>query len=322
MRFALFGTVALCACLPVESTKLAGFVNTRTDVDYVASITKDIRDMEENCVLNNQIAAETIYIVGKNSPYGDRPGLRSLQRLGQGHSGPNSTNVDPTYAFQINGLTNGDLNQMEEKSISQFADDYIMTAFNAGDCFGAVEAVKITTLWIQAAHMLWDGLMLCAADSVGQKQRERIDSFIAIWIGSLQANLGDQDGHSPYSMAQKAGSLFGDSYIVRANLKIMEAYENLAGYLSFEDSCSSNSNTVSKMWAMINKITSYMLIPQIQLLIDALYEEDQTAVRLYGSIVVPQLSQCRYSTYTYLRKAIMDDDIDSREFSKIFLCFD
>jgi len=320
MRFALLAIAALCACLPVESTTLAGFVNTRTDVDYVASIAKDIRDMSENCMYNNKIAAETIYIVGKNSPFGDRPGLRSLQRLGQGLSGPNSTYVDPTYAFQINGLTNGDLSRMEEKSISHFADDYITTAFKAGDCFRAVEAVKATTLWMQAAHMLWDGLMLCASDTstVGQKYRENIDSFIALWIGSLQTTLGDQDGHSLYSMTQKAGSMFGDSYIARANLKIMEAYENLAGDLSFEDSCSSTSNTVPKMWAAINKITSYMLIPQMQLLIDALYEEDQTAVRLYGSIVVPQLSQCRHSTYTYLKKAIIDDDIDSREFSKIF----
>jgi len=323
MRLGLFGSTVLCAS-SVVSTKLGGFVTTRTDVDYVANIVKDLRDMTENCESGNNMAAETIYMVGKHSPYGDKPGLRSLQNFGKGLSGPNTTYIDPTYAFQMYGLTHGDLSQMQDKSISQFADDYIMRAFKEGKCFHAVEAAKVMILWMQSAHLLWDGLKVCAADSktnitVDQdKYRVNADNFIAMWMGSLQSSLIIQDGFSLYSMAQKAGLLFGEKHISLANLRIMEAYEDLSAVLSYADACTPVSNTVRKMWVLNNKIVNLMLLPQMQLLIDALYEEDQTAVRLYGSIVVPQLSQCRHSTYAYLKTAIMVNDIDNRDFAKIY----
>jgi len=325
MKFFLFVITIVCTCCTVGGTALMGLINTRTDVQHVADIVKDIRDMSENCHIGDIIAAETIYMVGKNSPYGDKPGLRSLQNFGQ-ETSPNITAMmNPSFAFQMYGLTGGDLDRIQDQSIISFADEYARRAFNEGECFQAVDASGIMSLWMQTSHLLWDVFLTCAADSgtgvstENSKYYYLLDSFIAMWVGSLQSATDSLDGHSLYTVAQKADRLFrNEKSIAHANVKIMESYQDMYSYLSLTQACSADPDTAMKIWHLSNEIMSFMMVPLIQLLIHSLYEEDQSAVKMYGSMVVPQLSQCRYSTYTYLQKAILENEIDSREFKKVY----
>jgi len=280
--------------------------------------------MSENCHrLKDKIAAETIYMVGKNSPFGDRPGLHSLQNFGHGKTEPiMSKAMDPAFAFQIYGLADG--NTSNFKSYISFAHDTVMRAFNDDDCDLAVETALIMTLWMKAAHSLWDGFFSCAADSDSGSKSDNskyfffVDSFIAVWVGSLQSATNTVDGYSLYSATQKAAQLFRTGIVALANSKILDLYEVLGTILSETDACTSGSDTAMKIWRVNNEMMSLMMVPLIQLLIDSLYEENEAYVRLYGSMVVPQLSQCRHSTYIYLKESILENEIDGREFKNIY----
>jgi hypothetical protein len=52
-----------------------------------------------------------------------------------------------------------------------------------------------------------------------------------------------------------------------------------------------------------------MMIPLLQLLIDALMQQDIERVKLHALAVVPQVSQCRPSVYKRLKEELLGDSI-------------
>ncbi len=127
-------------------------------------------------------------------------------------------------------------------------------------------------------------------------------------------------GHSLYSDANILGNFFGTKNVgsgASVNWSIVHAYESLSGTLSNDDSCSQYSNSIEAMWPVVVQLLGQMMIPQIQSLIKYMLDEDTDMVNIHSRIVVPQLSQCRYSDYEFLKDALIDNVYNPEKFHAI-----
>ena len=61
-----------------------------------------------------------------------------------------------------------------------------------------------------------------------------------------------------------------------------------------------------------------MLVPMMQHLLKAMIEQDPETVRLYATIVVPQTSQCRTSTFELLKARLLDRPYDIKDFVVVY----
>ena len=83
-----------------EGTNLVGTTITRSDIYDHAAITMDLRDMTNYCDQGNLDRARDIYLNGKNAKF-------SLYSLANKYD---HLDDDITFAFQMYGLTEGDVN--------------------------------------------------------------------------------------------------------------------------------------------------------------------------------------------------------------------
>ncbi len=144
--------------------------------------------------------------------------------------------------------------------------------------------------------------------------------FAAYWVGAVQDTVEGTNGHSLYSDANFVGNFFGTNNIgsgASVNWNIIHSYESLSGTLSNDDSCSIYSDSIEAMWPVVMQLHGQMMIPQIQSLIMYMLEEDIDMVNIHSRIVVPQLSQCRYSDYEYLKDALIDNVYNPEKFHAI-----
>jgi len=307
------------------ATNLASSIKTRTNVHSFAEFGYDLRDMKANCDLNDIRDAVDIYRNGKNAKDGETT-FRSLKKCS---TIANSADYlfEPTFAFQMYGLAGGSVeNYMNHAT---FADDYVEQFFsdnNGISCHYAVEAALNLNLWTHAAHKLWQGSETCAKVEQGQLNLEAAgidfipyyDQFLAMWIGFGQKDLGTSKGHSLYANAQKIGDKFGTtSPQSSVNTNILSLYERASGLLS--TGCSNNltNDAANGLWKINTQIISQMMIPHIQHLIEAMKMNDSLRVKLYATIVLPQMSQCRRSTFNLLKKELLDQDFHLLKFSTL-----
>jgi len=301
-----------------EGTKLVGNTITRTDISSLADIAKDVRDMDTYCSESNVEQARDIYKDGKYGEY-------SLRYLAT-HA--HHINNDLTFAFQMYGLSGG--KPEDAANYELFASQYIDKLFDEGNCGPAVLASLELTLWMHVSYVNWDLLRSCsiAADPEFDNLAAGVDNLpgkadqiVAYWVGSLQDAPDGTDGYSLYSKANIAGANFGTNVFSgsRANKNILDAYEVISGILSQEDACTSDFTklkTSEALWPALVDISRQMLVPQIQQLIYAMLEENYDGVGIHARIVVPQLSQCRYSNYKFLKEVLLDNPYDSSNFHK------
>jgi len=320
-------------------------VVTRTDVEYLADLTLDIRDMTQAMAKDGgSKEALEIYVDGLNSE--QTVGRKfKLMQLSTDLNSMEITKATPSYLFHLFGLSDRsiDLNRLAERGL--YADNYVRNAIISNDAL-APKAALILNMWMYAAHLLYDGVMTCQkkleADNPSQFDLKGggLDEFIALWIGTGQ-NPGSLGGYGLYALAEEADQLFdagadedldfGDGTFVESfvNYHIKLLYQEGATLLSLDGVCTKeNPESAKRLWSVVSRILSQMKIPLLQMLINSVLEEDKEATMLYANAVVPQASQCRASTYKRLKTYLMTDnprfdkiEVILRDLYNIFSCF-
>lgn len=293
-----------------EGTNLVGTTITRNDIYDHAAITMDLRDMTNRCDQGDLEGARDIYQNGKNAKF-------SLYTLAthQDH-----LDDDITFAFQMYGLTEGDVIDGLSSNERYFSSKYVEKLFNDDECILAVEASRALILWMHTAHRTWKIIQDCRihADpyydndySGVSNMLEKSDEMIAYWVGGIQGK--DMNGITGYSLFSDANEMAEEFSTVThtkngafANWNILYAYEGLSGILSSETACNANTNTIAALWPIAIQAVNQMMIPQFQHLVKAIVDEDVGRIGIYARIVVPQVSQCRPSDYSFLKKHLLD----------------
>eukprot|EP00814_Leptocylindrus_danicus_P009713 CAMPEP_0116007352 /NCGR_PEP_ID=MMETSP0321-20121206/2251_1 /TAXON_ID=163516 /ORGANISM="Leptocylindrus danicus var. danicus, Strain B650" /LENGTH=764 /DNA_ID=CAMNT_0003476037 /DNA_START=21 /DNA_END=2316 /DNA_ORIENTATION=- len=316
----------------VKGTILGGgIVSTYTDVQPQADIALDLRDMEDllssssNDALKDIEEAKEIYFSGKHSAVDDTvqpPVMRSLFQMSADTINGEFRSQrmhEPTYLFHIHGLRNeaeqtGN-NYLYAVVYKSFFDDVSNPAL-------AVESAVALNLWMFVSHEIYDAIEDCKAASVeinrevgltrNDHAAHALDEAIAYWIGTGQDG-GRNRGHALYSLAQRAGELFGtnvDGGEAKVNTEIIELYHEGRSVLAFSDSCtgSENDDALARLHSVANRIHARMMIPLMQMLIHGMREQDIGRVGIYARAVVPQISACSESRYQFLKSTLIDND--------------
>ena len=299
-----------------EGMVLVGNLITRTDVSDIADMALDIRDMRAMCDVGDIDGALAVFRDGENSEF-------SLKQLVYSER---YTNSDFTFAFQMYGLSGA--KPADHDQFTTFSADYVEKLFEDGKCKTAVAAAQNIALWMHIASVSWNILHSCTIradpqfdnDAAGVGNLPNLaDIIVAYWVGSLQEDSEGVDGFSLYSQTNKIGEKFGTNIIggARANRYILDSYEQISAILSQDQACDDGyemRRTNEDLWTPIVELTRQMMVPQMQGLIYAMLEEDMDDIGVYSQIVVPQLSQCRYSSYKYLKDTFLDNEYDTSKF--------
>lgn len=334
----MFKTTAFLLSLVASQTKaqgsdLGGGIVTRTNVKYMADLTLDIKDMTHS--FGNSDLVLDIYDNGRNAQ--QPSGLKfKLKELSDRMSSKGVTEATPPYLFQLYGLAeeSTDLDKLGQQF--SYANNNVRVAITGGKDH-APQAALVFTMWMYAAHVLYEGIDKC------QKMTEAdnpelldlggggMDEFIALWIGSGETHAGT-DGFGLYAMAQKAASLFDGGYIggeAIANNAIKLLYHEGSQYLSVKGACTKDvTDTPKLLYSVASRIMSILYIPLIQMLIDSILSQDAELTVLYATAIIPQAAQCRVTTYNRLKEHLLTGlprfdktEIILRDIQDIYACF-
>ena len=315
-----------------SGTVLGGNVVTRTDVQYLADLTLDIRDMQEVISNDNgRSAAMAIYLDGKNS----EPEVGTRFKLTELSTKLANNGVDkatPPYLFHLYGLAERDATRLSEQL--SYADKFVQSAIRKTNPY-APTAALVLNMWMYAAHLLFQGLQTCQkrveADNPSQFDlgTAGFDEFIALWIGS-GSNAGTETGSSLYALAEDAYALFGGTNDESpVNSQIKSLYEQGSTQVSMSSVCTPDQpQSLRILWSTATQIMSQMQVPLIQQLIVAILEKDVEKTEVFAMAVVPQAAQCRPSAYKRLRDYLMQESprfdktkIILRDLQDIYTCF-
>lgn len=313
-------------------TELGGGVVTRTDVEYMADLTLDIRDMQD--VIGNEggsDAALAIYLDGKNS----EPQIGTRFKLTELSTRLASNGVDkatPPYLFHLYGMAERDASRLSDNL--SYADNYVRSAILVGHK-QAPTAALVLNVWMYAAHVLFQGLDTCQklleADNPSQFDlgTAGFDEFIALWIGT-GSNPGSENGDSLYAISEEAYNLFGgDLDESETNTRIKSLYQEGSAQLSIPGVCTKEHPESPRLiWSIATQIISQMTVPLIRQLIVAVLEKDVRKTEVFAMAVVPQAAQCRPSAYKRLRDFLLSETprfdktkVILRDLQDIYSCF-
>lgn len=334
MKYQVASLLALGMAQPCwsQGTELGGGIITRTDVAWLADLTKDIRDMYN--VIENEggsDAALAIYLDGKNSER--QIGVKStLSQLGTELAGAGVGAASPQYLFHLFGMGERDIGRLSENL--NYADEFVRTAILEARP-EAPTAALVLNIWMYATQVLFRGLDTCQkileADNPSQFDlgTAGFDEFIALWIGA-GTTPGSADGDSLYSLAEDAYEAFGGELDeAPQNTKIKALYQEASTYLSIPGICTQEHlESPRKLWSIASQIISQMQISNIRQLIDAVVSKDRERTEVFTMAVVPQAAQCRPSVYKRLRDFLMTDNprfdktnVILRDLQDVYACF-
>mmetsp|Transcript_6750 Transcript_6750/g.19755 ORF Transcript_6750/g.19755 Transcript_6750/m.19755 type:complete len:751 (-) Transcript_6750:154-2406(-) len=300
------------ASVTAQGTDLGNGVITRVDVGYLADLSLDVRDMRT--FLQGPDGAPDaldIYNNGRNSE--KRKGIKyALKNLNQELAREGSTGT-PNYVYHLYGLADRSTEAGKLNVHALYADAYIKQLVQAGDTTYGHMSVIALSMWMYATHLLMDGFDVCSkmtlADNRGQFTLNGggMDEFIALWIGNDPDNGLAGLAHAAAANFQPSNSDANNpeqETQVNKNIKLL--YQQGAALLSVENACSKETpETPRELWNIAQQIISQMQIPIMQLLIDAIVQQDTNGVQLYGLAVIPQISQCRPSTFKKLNEELL-----------------
>ena len=321
-----------------EGTDLGGGVITRTDVEYCADLTLDVRDIQQAVGGGSSKDALGIYLNGRNSGAPDGS-LFKLAQLSTDLSSESIDKVTPVFMFQLYGLAGRSMDKNALLGKGSYADSYVRSAIQNGKSMAST-AVLVLNVWMYAADILYKGANTCQkkveADNPGQFDigGGGLDEFIALWIGSGQTH-GSGQGFGLYALAENANDLFstgsngGSLTEGRANQQLKLLYQEGASLFSMPDVCTKeNPKSPKKLWSVINRINSQMYIPLVQMLIISILEQNPEGTQVYATAVIPQAAQCRPSTFDRLKEELLDGDPNFRrtetilgDLQEIYACF-
>jgi hypothetical protein len=315
-----------------DGTDLGGGVVTRTDVEYLADLTLDIRDMQDIIGKEGSSdAALAIYLDGKNSE--PQIGTRfKLTELSTRLASNGVSKATPPYLFQLYGMAERDASRLSENL--SYADNYVRSAILVGH-EQAPTAALVLNVWMFAANVIFLGLDTCQklveADNPAQFDlgTAGFDEFIALWIGT-GSNPGSENGDSLYAIAEEAYSLFGGELDEsETNTKIKSLYQEGSSQLSIPGVCTKeHPDSPRVIWSIATQMISQMTVPLIRQLIVAILEKDAKKTEVFAMAVVPQAAQCRPSAYKRLRDFLLSESprfektkVILRDLQDIYNCF-
>lgn len=311
--------VALGLCLgrvqiKAQGTELGGGIVTRTNQEVWADLPLDVRLIREIIDNSESDKALEIYLTGKNAQ--TAPGvLKSLQSLTDELVAAFPSDATPNYLYQLYGLADRSTVSSTIAEQGRYAENYIRAALSEGYEY-AGDAILVLNVWMYATHLLYNGIHTCQkminADEQGlfQLGGGGMDEFIALWI-SHDGGAGTSGGSGLYSLTNYAAELFGtESGEANANTAIKELFHEGTVILSFPNVCTSTDDrTVPQLWSVVQRMTSQMMVPLIQLLIDSLMEENAERVKFHALAVIPQVAQCRPSVYKRLKTELLGNTV-------------
>ncbi|KAG7364647.1 low iron-inducible periplasmic protein [Nitzschia inconspicua] len=330
-----------------QGIDLGGGIVTRTDVEYLADLTLDIRDMRQLLASGNKDSALRIYLEGKNSE--KQIGvLFKLSELSTSLADNPLSQATPAYFYHLYGLAGRSTNLEELTGNSAYADRFVREAIQNGHP-RAARAALVLNIWMYAAHVLYKGVDTCQkrtdADNPSQFDISGggLDKFIALWIGFGQTH-GSSAGFGLYALTEESDTFFSKAAVddsgflpaddgqlaeSDANRQIKLLYQQGAGILTLSDVCSSsNKDSPKKLWAVVSQIISKMYVPLLRMLIVSILEQDKEATELYATAVVPQAAQCRPSTFHRLNDELLQGDVNFgrtevilSDLQEIYACF-
>jgi hypothetical protein len=328
-----------------EGTDLGGGVVTRTDVEYFADITLDVRDIKQSIDGGSNSGALQIYLGGRNS--GRNAGdLFKLTQLSTDLSNEPIDKVTPIFLFQLYGLGGRSMDVNVLSGNGGYADSYVRSAIQNGR-WTASTAALVLNVWMYAADILYKGVNTCQKKTEADNPSQfdigggGLDEFIALWIGSGQTH-GSGEGFGLYALTEKADNLFvaidgaidpvSDNKSLaesRVNQQLKLLYQEGASLFSMPDVCTKdNPGTPKNLWSVVNRINTQMYIPLIQMLIISILEKDVLATQLYATAVVPQAAQCRPSIYDRLSEELLEGEPNFQrtesilaDLQEIYSCF-
>lgn len=159
------------------------------------------------------------------------------------------------------------------------------------------------------------------ADKTGKiNPKKAYDRFIALYVGAGQTLAPAWEGDMLYELAQAGGIFFstqdseGEATV---NSNIKTTYQSIQRKLTEQGFCQ-RDDSIETLWRSTNRILSQMHVPQVQMLIHSMKQDDQAPkVRMYALAVVPQLSRCRPSLHAKLKDYLLDQEYDKRDFGRI-----
>lgn len=299
-----------------EGVNLVGTTTTRTDVTDIAAITKDLRDMANHCSQGDTVNAKKIYFEANSAKF-------SLHQLATDEK---YRNADITFAFQMLGMTGGNVEDTADEYYQLYLSKYVEYLFDEDQCELGTVASRALILWLHTTHKLWDIVRSCRLKGDPYYDNDynnlnnlitKPDEFIAYWIGGIEGGVMDGIlGHSLFSDANVMADKFDTNLLSGGSLvnwNIIEGYESLSGILSSGNACT-EPNSLAAMWPVVQKIQGQMLVPHFQKLIYAMLEENMEEVAIYSRIVVPQLIQCRNSNFKKLKEYFIDNEYHPNNF--------
>ena len=319
--------LSLCADQSLSQgnvTELGGGVVTRTNQEMWADLPLDVRVINEQIDAGNGDDALGIYLKGQNaeSALGLKKSLQSLTDELVGSLGTDGA-ATPNYLYQLYGLARRTTDPALLAEQARYAENYIRSALTSNYEYTG-DAILVLNVWMYAIHLLYNGIHTCEkrikADNpdILDLGGGGMDEFIALWI-SNEGGAGTNEGSSLYSLTNRAAELFGtESGEADANRKIKELYQEGSVILSFPNVCTRNDErTVQQLWSVVQRMTSQMMIPLIQLLIDALFQGDANRVKFYALAVIPQVAQCRPSLYKRLKGELLGSTVSFSKYLDI-----
>lgn len=315
----VFASLLLSAtCVSSQGTDLGGGIVTRSDVEYLADLTLDVRDIKQQIsgIGGGVTAALATYTDGRNAE--KVQGVKyKLSQLSTDMASQGLVKATPNYLFHLYGLAGRSVEHLKLSEQLNYADNYLRTALMAGRQH-APDAILVLSIWMYATYKLYDGVETCQklveADNPSQLDlgTAGLDELIALWIGTGQTQ-GSSEGNGLYALTEEADALFfhGDDGIdnnsgsniveslVNKNIKLL--YQEGSGLVSNPDFCTRDTpDSPRKLWSVVQRIISQMHVPLLQMLTVSVLDGNELATEAFAMAVVPQVSQCRPSTYNRL----------------------
>jgi hypothetical protein len=323
MRLSIAGIVLALATPRVlsEGTDLGGGIITRVDIEQLADLSLDVRDIGQYIITEGGSALATeIYTDGRNAE--TAVGFKyPLRKLSSDLASDGVGLATPNYLFHLYGLSDSSKDTTKLQANALYADAFVRSALTAGKEI-AETAALVLNVWMYATYALYHGFDTCQkrvlADNPDQFTMAGggMDELIGLWIGSAQQPASNV-GFGLYAFSERAGTFFGtgseaEESDVNANIKSL--YQQGASILSITDACSANEpETPELLWSIVHQIIGQMHIPLMQMLIKSILDRDEQATSMYALAVVPQIAQCRPSVFKRLNEDLL---AGSPQFSK------
>lgn len=311
------------------------YVST-TYVQDRANIALDVKAMQDALMVGREALARIIYKEGENSPIYDENKVKvDLRTLSRFSTDANATMKDnPLYQMAVYALRDSQGLYLG-RDAWEYADTIVQEAMSKGAPVNspiAAEAAVALNLWMEMANELYQTLSKCKSrELVDDDGIHSIDEAAAYWIGDGQVKGDAEKGHLFYALAEQMGDVFGinENGQSKTNVNILRLFHQARIELSLSNACSEGDSTYRRLRHIINRITTEMVIVNVQGLIHNLLVGDQDRVRIYAHAFVPLTVTCGPSNFAYLREKLIDFEYTEIEVDSIlesiqstYSCFD